>query len=104
MSTLKIWDLHMHFDGPMSEEFSAGTKQLAHSIANEPGVIWKIWTVEPNSNHFGSTYLFRDLAALEAYKAMHIPRLTAFGITDVTDHVFDVMEDLSAITQAPLGG
>lgn len=33
---------------------------------------------------------------------MHLERLAAFGITDVTDHVFDIVEDLSQITNAPL--
>jgi hypothetical protein len=33
---------------------------------------------------------------------MHIKRLNDLGITDITDHVFDIMEDLSKITKAPL--
>ena len=37
MSTRKIWDLHMTYDGPVTDEFMAGTKQLAESIAGEPG-------------------------------------------------------------------
>ncbi len=79
MSTLKIWDLHMTYDGPITEGFLAGTKQLAESIAEEPGVIWKIWTAEEGTNHYGSTYLFRDRAYLETYKAMHMKRLAASG-------------------------
>lgn len=104
MSTLKIWDLHMTYDGPVTDEFLSGTKQLAESIAAEPGVIWKIWTVEEGGNHYGSTYLFRNQEYLEAYKAKHLPRLEAIGITVIADHIFDIMEDVSAITNAPLGG
>ena len=103
MSTMKIWDLHMTYDGPMTEEFAQGTKHLAESIAQESGVVWKIWTLDESTGDFGSTYLFRDLAALEAYKAMHVKRLEAIGVTVTSDHVFDIMEDLSAITHAPLG-
>ena len=103
MSTMKIWDLHMTYDGPMTEEFAEGTKQLAESIAQDAGVIWKIWTVDASTGDFGSTYLFRDLAALETYKAMHVKRLAAIGVTVASDYVFDIMEDLSAITHAPLG-
>lgn len=103
MSTQKIWDLHMRVRGPMTEEAAAGMKQLAESIAQEPGVIWKIWTHEAESDHFGSTYLFKNLEALETYKAMHLKRLQAFGVSDITDHVFDVMEELSIITKAPIG-
>ncbi|GJL55968.1 MAG: putative monooxygenase YdhR [Nitrospirales bacterium] len=103
MSTQKIWDLHMVYDGLVSDEFLAHTKGLAESIAQEPGVIWKIWTHEEGTNHYGSTYLFIDQEHLEIYKAMHIERLNAIGITEITDHVFDIMEDLSRINNAPLG-
>lgn len=102
MSTLKIWDLHMTYDGPVTDEFLAGTRELAESIAKEPGVIWKIWTVEEGTSHFGSTYLFRNRDYLETYKAMHLKRLEAIGITVNSDYIFDIMEDLSAINNAPL--
>ncbi len=102
MSTLKIWDLHMSYDGPVSDEFLAGARQLAESIANEAGVVWKIWTVEEGTTHFGSTYLFKNQAYLEAYKAMHVPRLNEIGVKVTEDHIFDIMEDLSAINNAPL--
>lgn len=103
MSTMKIWDLHMTYDGPMTDEFAEGTKQLAESIAQDAGVIWKIWTLDESTGDFGSTYLFKDLTALETYKAMHVPRLAAIGVTVTSDYVFDIMEDLSVITHAPLG-
>ncbi|UWQ77300.1 monooxygenase [Leisingera sp. M658] len=102
MSTKKIWDLHMRVSGPLNEEAAEGMRQLAQSIAEEPGVIWKIWTREGESDRFGSTYLFQDLEALETYKAMHLKRLEAFGVTDVTDYVFDIMEELSTINNAPV--
>ena len=102
MSKLKIWDLHLKYDGEITEEFKAGNIRLAESIANDPGILWKIWTHEEGTNHFGSTYLFEDLEQLVEYKAMHIKRLSDIGITEITDHVFDIMEDVSRITGAPL--
>ncbi|UWQ07718.1 monooxygenase [Aliiroseovarius crassostreae] len=104
MSVLKIWDLHMTYDGPITDEFLQGTKQLAESIAEEPGIIWKIWTAEEGTNHYGSTYLFRTRDDLETYKAMHMKRLEGIGIKVTSDHVFDIMEEVSAINNAPLGG
>lgn len=104
MSTQKIWDLHMTYDGPITDEFLAGTRQLAESIAEEPGIIWKIWTVEEGTSHYGSTYLFRNRDYLETYKAMHLERLKAIGITVTDDHIFDIMEEVSAINNAPLDG
>ncbi len=103
MSTMKIWDLHMQVKGPMNAEAAAGMKQLAESIAQEPGVVWKIWTHESETTHFGSTYLFTDIEALKTYEAMHLKRLEAFGVTDIVAHTFDIMEELSVINKAPLG-
>ena len=104
MSTQKIWDLHMTYEGPISDEFMSGARALAKSIAEEPGVVWKIWTHKAGTSEFGSTYLFRNLEALEAYKAVHMKRLADFGITVQSDHIFDVMEALSEINNAPLSG
>lgn len=92
----------MKYDGPITDEFIEGTKELARSIAEEPGVVWKIWTQEEGTNHFGSTYLFKNLDYLLKYKEMHINRLNAIGITEITDHIFDIMEELSEINSAPL--
>ena len=103
MSVQKIWDLHIKYDGPVTKEFMEGNKQLAESIALEEGVVWKIWTYEEGTNHFGSTYLFKNLEYLEKYREMHIKRLNAIGITDIKDHVFDIFEDLSKIDNAPIG-
>ena len=99
MSTLKLWDLHMKYDGPVTDEFMENNKQLSKSIADEPGVLWKIWTHKTGTNHYGSTYLFKDIQHLEKYKAMHVKRLNDAGITG---HVFDIMEDLSKFNGAPL--
>ena len=35
MSEMKIWDLHMHFNGPLDENSAKGMMQLAESIAKE---------------------------------------------------------------------
>jgi putative monooxygenase ydhR len=58
----------MQFDGPVIEEFLASTKQLAESIADEPGVISEIWNVEEGMTHYGSTYLFKNREYLEVYR------------------------------------
>ena len=104
MSTLKIWNLHMTYDGPITKEYSAEMKQMAESIAKEPGMIWKIWTFEDGTNRLVSSYLFRNLKYLEAYKEMHTKRLKAYGITLKANYILDIMEDVNAITNAPLDG
>ena len=67
------------FSGPWGDEMSIALKGLAESIAQEPGLIWKIWTENPATAEAGGIYLFADRASAEAYLAMHTPRLKGFA-------------------------
>ena len=75
---------------------------LAESIAQEPGLIWKIWTENAATHEAGGIYLFTDRASAEAYLAMHTARLKGFGVPQVNGKLFDVNTELSAIDRAPL--
>ena len=90
------------FSGPWGDEMSTALKGLAESIAQEPGLIWKIWTENTATHEAGGIYLFADRASAEAYLAMHTARLKGFGVPQVNGKLFDVNPDLSAIDRAPL--
>ena len=90
------------FSGPWGDEMSIALKGLAESIAQEPGLIWKIWTENAATHEAGGIYLFTDRASAEAYLAMHTARLKGFGVPQVNGKLFDVNPDLSAIDRAPL--
>ena len=97
-----ILQIDFPFQGPWGAEMSAALRDLATSIAQEPGLIWKIWTENPASAAAGGIYLFSDRASAEAYLAMHTARLKGFGIPEVNGKIFDVNPALSAIDRAPL--
>lgn len=90
------------YHGPIGEEMAEGFKDLAHSIAKEEGLIWKIWTENNETKEAGGIYVFENLSALEAYLDMHTKRLQSFGVIDIRAKIFDINEKLSAITKAPL--
>ncbi len=90
------------YSGPTGDEMAEGFKDLAGSIANDSGLIWKIWTENKETKEAGGIYIFENLPALETYLNMHTKRLQSFGITDIRSKVFEVNEKLSAITKAPL--
>ena len=90
------------YSGPWGDAMSEAMRDLAESIAKEPGLIWKIWTENPLTREAGGIYLFADRASAEAYLAMHTARLKSFGITPVNGKIFAVNEALSAIDRAPL--
>ena len=90
------------FQGPFGPEAATGMKDLAESIAKEPGFLWKIWTENEVTKEAGGIYLFQDRASAEAYLTMHTDRLKGFGVQQVNAKIFEVNEVLSAITNAPL--
>jgi hypothetical protein len=40
----KLLQLHFAFNGPFGSEMSRQLVELAESINQEPGFIWKVWT------------------------------------------------------------
>ena len=90
------------FTGPWGAEMAAGMKELAASIAQEPGLLWKIWTENREAGEAGGIYLFTDRASAEAYLAMHRARVLGFGVPQLNAKLFDVNQPLSQIDRAPL--
>lgn len=90
------------YSGPWGEDMAQAMAELAQSIAQEPGLLWKIWTENRDTNEAGGVYLFADRASAERYLAMHRARLLDFGVPEVRAKVFDVNAPLSVIDRAPL--
>lgn len=89
------------FQGPWGSAMTNEMKGLAESIAQEPGLIWKIWTENPDNHEAGGIYLFEDQASAEAYLAMHTRRLQSFGVSQVNSKLFFVNAELSKIDRGP---
>lgn len=90
------------FQGPWGEAMTGALRGLAESIAAEPGLIWKIWTENPEAQEAGGIYLFEDRASAEAYLEMHTRRLMSFGVPRVNGKLFSVNRELSLLDRAPL--
>jgi hypothetical protein len=89
------------FSGPWGQDMASAMEGLAQDIAAEPGLIWKIWTENPETGRSGGIYLFDTPEQARAYADKHIARLGAFGIAGVVAHHFAVNDALSAITRFP---
>jgi hypothetical protein len=90
------------FDGPFGEAMAEQLAELAASIAEEPGLIWKIWTENAQEHSAGGIYLFSDEASARAYLHKHQLRLKGFGVAEIRARVFTVNAPLSRSTHAPL--
>ena len=56
----KLLQVHFAFSGPFGDEMSTQLAELAQSINQEPGFIWKIWTENRATQEAGGIYLFED--------------------------------------------
>ena len=97
-----ILQVDFPYTGPWGPEMTAAMDGLARSIANEPGLIWKIWTENQETNEAGGIYCFTDAQSAQAYLAMHTARLKSFGIPLVNGKIFLVNEALSKIDAGPV--
>jgi len=99
---VKLVQFDFPFEGPFGEEMATALRELAQSIAGEPGLVWKIWTENAIENEGGGVHLFEDEASAPEYIEKHTARLAAFGIPAVRAKLFDVNAPLSEVTRAPL--
>lgn len=96
----KLLQIDFEFKGPFGDEMTSALKDLAESINNEPGVIWKIWTENKQDQRAGGVYLFEDEQSANAYLKMHSQRLQGMGVNDIRAQIFDVNMPLSNINNA----
>ncbi|MCB4824631.1 monooxygenase [Roseicella aerolata] len=89
---------------PGGPEQEAALRALAGSIAEEPGLLWKIWTESRAEGRAGGVYLFENRAAAEAYHRMHAERLGRLGITGIEATYREINAPLSRIDRAPIPG
>ena len=99
-----LLQIDFDFHGPWGESMTQAMRELAESIAEEPGLLWKIWTENPDTHEAGGIYLFTDRSSAEAYLTKHRQRLQSFGIQSVNAKLFAVNAELSRLDRAPLPG
>lgn len=99
---MKILQVDFTYSGPWGEEMSQAMKDLALSISEEEGLIWKIWTEDQEAGTAGGIYLFADGATAKAYLDMHSARLEQGGCTAIRGKIFDINTPLSKLNRAPI--
>jgi Putative mono-oxygenase ydhR len=99
----QILQVNMKFSIPRSD-LAAAWLDAAQSIADVPGLRWKVWLMNEAEHEAGGIYLFESKAAAEAYVAG--PIVAALKASPVVSNIsakfFDVMGDHSAVTRGPL--
>lgn len=97
----KLLQIDFPYSGPFGEQMTQALTEIAESINQEAGLIWKIWTENAEQQTGGGIYLFEDEDTAKAYLAMHSTRLQQMGIQDIRGRIFDINPELSRINQGP---
>jgi len=87
-----------------AEEFQAAAEPLADAFAAVPGLLWKVWLLNPQTREAGGVYLFESEEALAAF--LDGPLVEGMrnhpAIVGVTLKQLPVWEQPSSITRAPI--
>ncbi|WP_419887131.1 monooxygenase [Neobacillus niacini] len=97
-----VLQVDFKMNGPFGDEMATEFSGLAHSINEEEGFIWKIWTESPETNVAGGIYIFETKETAENYLDMHSKRLAGFGITEVNANILSINSKLTEITNGPV--
>ena len=97
-----VLQVDFKMNGPFGDEMVKAFTDLAKSINEEEGFMWKIWTESPETNEAGGIYSFETKETAEKYLDMHTKRLSGFGITDVNAKIFAINSKLTEITKGPI--
>ena len=87
-----------------ADEFQAAAEPLAEAFAAVPGLLWKVWLLNPQTREAGGVYLFENEDALAAF--LDGPLVAGMrahpAIEGITVRQLPVWEYPSAVTRAPI--
>jgi Putative mono-oxygenase ydhR len=97
---VKILQINYKLNGPRAE-YERENLPYAQTIADIPGLQWKVWIIDEAQSEAGGIYLFDDDAAVKAFVDGPI-------IAEMKDDptliikAFDVIAELTSITRGPV--
>jgi hypothetical protein len=93
-------------DMPKAEWEARYTPDRARQFLSVPGLQWKIWLDGEADRRAGGIYLFDTREAAQAYvDGPIVARMKANpDVTDLQIRIFDVRENMTAITNGPVPG
>ncbi|GAA5063152.1 monooxygenase [Erythrobacter westpacificensis] len=99
----KALQIEVEYQLPLGE-FKAAMKMAAEAVAVQPGLVWKAWVYDDHEKHASGWYVFDSLETAHAYLQSEV--VSSFqahpAMSNFSPKIFDIDEDASAITRAPL--
>lgn len=95
-----LLQLDFPYNGPFKNEMYEAMKELAKDIANEDGLVFKLWTENEEQKEAGGIYVFNNIDDANRYLDKHTKRLASFGIEGIKSKLFNINEELSILSKA----
>ena len=85
-------------------EYQTLCQSVAQAFAAVPGLRWKIWILNDHEKEAGGVYLFENERALNDFLSGPLAAQVKShpALSDFSAKVFDVMEDVTAVTHGPV--
>jgi len=85
-------------------EYQTLCQSVAQAFAGLPGLRWKIWILNDHEKEAGGVYLFENERALNDFLSGPLASQVKShpALSDFSAKVFDVMEDVTAVTHGPV--
>ena len=101
----QVFQVNFNFNGT-ADDLGKAFMPVAQTIADQPGLKWKIWCWNDENQECAGEYLFEDESSVKAYidgpivaKIKEHP-----GISNLSAKVFAVMDTPTAVTRGPVWG
>lgn len=100
---MKLLQINYQLNSAVSD-FLQESRPAAIAIANIPGLKWKIWLMNETDDQGGGIYLFDNAEARTSFiNGPIIAKLKSHpSVRNVSIKEFDISEDLSSTTRAPI--
>jgi hypothetical protein len=98
-----ILQVNFHLAAPAGQ-YQALVDSVAPAFLDVPGLVWKIWLLNPAAHEAGGIYLFDCQDSLDAYRngpLMAQLRALPF-LRDISIKQFEIMPEATAQTRGPL--
>lgn len=99
----QILQVNLDFNVPRPA-LEAAWLGVAQPIAEQPGLLWKVWLMNEEKREAGGIYLFESREAAESYIAGPIVAglKESPAVSNISAKLFDVLPEHSAITRGPV--
>lgn len=77
-------------------------EEQVRALAAFPGLKWKVWSISPDGTHGSGVYLFDTMADAQVRADYAKKYYWRKGLLFVDCRIYEVMEEFSRITRAPI--